>query len=281
VKLKAFYALDIKDFFNNIHESIVKKIFLNFFHYDESVSNALTNICCSNSHVIQGALTSSYIASICLHDIEGKYVTRLRNKGLNYTRLVDDITVSSKINNYDFDFAINLITEMLSEKDLPVNLAKTRIQHVTETPLIVHGLRVSFKEPRLPSDEVRKIRASVQNTETLSKERNYRTSHAYRRDFNRCMGRVNKLKRVGHNQHSALLRRLLKILPLPSKKDIARAETIIGKLKKDYPSKSKDNFWYKKRFYLAHERLNILMRRYPEEATLMRKELKGLKPEWA
>lgn len=278
---KSILSLDIKDFFNNIHESIVKDIFVRFFHYEESVAEALTNICCSNNHVIQGALTSSYIASLCLYDIEGRYVTRLRNKGLNYTRLVDDITVSSKVNNYDFGFAISLITEMLAEKDLPVNLAKTKIQYITATPLAVHGLRVSFKEPRLPSDEVRKIRAAVKNTETLSKEKNYRTSHAYRRDFNRCMGRVNKLKRVGHNQHSALLKRLVKILPLPSKKDIKRARTIIDKLKKDFFSKSKDNYWYKKRFYLAHERLNILMRLYPDDAILMREELKGLRPEWS
>lgn len=276
---KSILTIDIKDFFDNIHQHYVLDVFKNFLKYDETVSQVLSDICCMDSHVVQGALTSSYIASLCLYDVEGYVVEKLSRKGLVYTRLVDDINVSSCISDYDFDFAKTLIEDMLIQKGLPTNQEKTLIQHISTVPLTVHGLRVAFKEPRLPSDEVRKIRSAVKNIETLSSERDYRTTHPYRKDFNRCMGRVNKLSRVGHSQHANLLKRLKKILPLPSKKDIERASKMIEKLEKDYPSR-RDSYWYWRRFYLAHERLTVITRTFPKVASEFRDRLKKLKPEY-
>ncbi len=274
---KSILTMDIRNFFDNIHQSYVTDIFSTFLNYDPSVAEVLSNICCLNSHVVQGALTSSYIASLCLYDIEGGVVNKLAHKGLVYTRLVDDINVSSKVSDYDFSYAAHLIEDMLSEKGLPVNREKTNVQYISTQPLTVHGLRVAFKEPRLPSDEVKRIRSAVKNIETLSSEHSYRTTHAYRHDFNRCMGRVNKLSRIGHKQHKNLLHRLKKVFPLPSKKDIERVKKIIAKLEVDRASK-RDTYWYWRRFYLAYERLTIVQRSFPKVASEMRLKLKQLKP---
>lgn len=189
---KSVLTIDIMNFFDNIHMSKVENIFFRFFKYSAEVSKVLAEICCFEDRVIQGALTSSYIASLCMFDTEGKIVERLARKNLRYTRLVDDITVSSKISNYNFDYAQSTIERMLVDLELPINRSKTRIQFCSTSPLTVHGLRVAFKEPRLPSDEARRIRAAVQNIEKLAQEGQYRTSHSYRHDFNRCMGRVNQ-----------------------------------------------------------------------------------------
>jgi RNA-directed DNA polymerase len=277
---KSALTIDIKDFFNNIHQSYVEEIFLKFLKYGKDVSKALADLCCYNSHVVQGALTSSYIASLCLFDIEGRVVERLTHKNLVYTRLVDDINVSSKVSDYDFSFAEKLIEDMLAEKGLPINEKKTRVQHISSQPLTIHGLRICFKEPRLPSDEVRRIRAAVKNVETLASERDYITTHAYRKDFNRCMGRVNKLSRVGHQQHKSLLSRLKRVFPLPSKKDIDRVSKLIEKLERDHPTKH-TTYWYWRRFYLAHERLTIVHRSFPKTALSLRAKLKSLRPEYA
>lgn len=274
---KSILKIDIKNFFDKIHQHYVEDIFLNFFKYPSDVSSTLAELCCHESHVIQGALTSSYIASLCLYDVEGDIVQRLSRKGLTYTRLVDDITVSSKISDYNFDYAKTIIEAMLVGKDLPVNSSKTITQFISTTALTVHGLRVGFKEPRLPSDEVRRIRSAVKNIETLAREDGYRTSHGYRRDFNRVMGRVNKLSRVKHNQHANLVKRMRNVLPLPSKKDIERASRIVVRLQADHASRH-DTYWYWKRFFLAHERLNVLQRSFPEIASHLRRRLKLIKP---
>ncbi|MGF6769482.1 RNA-directed DNA polymerase [Paraburkholderia sp. GAS199] len=273
---KSILNIDIKNFFENIHQRYVEDIFENFFKYPSDISKILAELCCYRSHVVQGALTSSYIASLCLYDIEGDVAERLTRKNLIYTRLVDDITISSKISDYNFDYASQIIEGMLLKKELPINSSKTRVQYISTAPLMVHGLRVAFSEPRLPSDEVRRIRSAVKNIETLAQECSYRTSHPYRHDFNRCMGRVNKLSRVGHKQHANLVGRMKKILPLPSKKDIERTTKIVERLAGDFAAK-KDTYWYWKRFYLAHERLNVLQRSFPSIAGILRKKLKYLR----
>jgi len=274
---KSLLKMDIKDFFDNIHSSVVKDIFGVLLNYPEEVAEALTNICTYNSHLVQGALTSSYLANLCLFDLEEKVVASLSRKNLSYTRFVDDITVSSKVSRYDFSFAKTLIESMLVERGLPVNSRKTKVQYSSTEPLTVHGLRVSFPEPRLPSDEVRRIRAAVKNMEVIAQENGYRMTHAYRHDFNKCMGRVNKLARVAHKQHGNLVRRLVKIYPLPSKKDIERTKLIVARLEKDFEGKH-GTYWYSRRYYIAHERLNILKRSYKATAMELRYRLRFVRP---
>lgn len=276
---KSLLKVDVKDFFDNIHKDIVLDIFENFMKFDRETSELLAEICCFKSHVIQGALTSSYLASLCLYDVEGAVVERLMRKGLVYTRLVDDITVSSKISSYDFSYSLDIVRSMLTSKELPLNIAKTRSIYVSSEPLTVHGLRVAFPEPRLPSGEVSRIRAAVKNIENLASERGYRTTHAYRHDFNRCMGRVNKLVRVGHNRYESLLGRLKKIFPLPSKKDIERANAMLERLMRDCSAK-RSTYWYAKRYYKLQERLIVLKRSFPATTKEIRKSLKGLQPDY-
>ncbi|MBJ2178932.1 RNA-directed DNA polymerase [Pseudomonas veronii] len=274
---KSLLKLDVKDFFDNVHSDLVYGIFKDLLKFPHLVAASLTNICTFESHLIQGALTSSFLANLCLHDVEAFVVDRLAKKNLTYTRFVDDITVSSKIAKYDFSYAQSIIEEMLISKDLPLNSQKTKIFYSSSTPLTVHGLRINFSKPRLPSDEVGRIRAAVRNIEKIANERSYRMTHAYRHDYNRCMGRVNKLARLEHKQHRPLLQRLLKLPPLPSKKDISRAIQIISRLERDFYLK-KATYWYSRRFYIAYERLNVLKVSYPRMTKHLKLRLKKLKP---
>ncbi len=276
---KSLLKMDLKDFFNNIHIDHVKEMFERFFDYPKDVSDALSNICCRGDSLVQGALTSSYIASLCLWELEPHLVKRLKRKQLIYTRLVDDITVSSKISNFQFDMTIEHITSMLHEMDLPINNSKTKVAYTSIEPLTVHGMRVNFKEPRYSSDEVRRLRAAVYNIESLASEPGYRVTFAYRKDFNRCMGRVNKLKRVGHEKHQTLVNKLLKILPLPSEKDLKRCKASILRLETDFPLKG-DTYWYRKRFYIVHDRLNVLQRTYKKTTLKLRSRMKPIRPEY-
>ena len=277
---RSIYKLDIKDFYNNVHDDVVYDIFSRLMSYPNNVSSVLTRLCTWNGSLVQGALTSSYLANLCLHDLEGAVVKQLSRKSLVYTRLVDDITVSSKAPDFDFAFAEDLLTTMLVRKGLPVNRAKTGPKYHSSEPLSVHGLRIAFSSPRLPEDEPRLIRSAVRHIEMLSQEGSYRQTHSYRHDFNRCMGRVNKLKRVGHTQHKKLMNRLKKILPLPSPKDLFRAKKAAEKLELEYIVRA-ESYGYRKRFYILQERLNVLARVYSIEARDIRRSVSNLKPRYA
>lgn len=276
---KSLLKVDIKDFFDHIHSFHVKNIFLNFFKFDEKVSQVLTDICCFKDQVVQGALTSSYIASLCLWDLEGDVVRRLARKNLVYTRLVDDITISSKLSNFDFDNTLAIVSKMLLEKDLPLNKQKTKAYYTSMEPLTVHGLRVNFKTPRLPSSELKILRSAVKNIEGLAREPGYRVTHAYRKDYNRCVGRVNKLKRLGHEKHSSLIKKLLAIKPLPSKIDIQRCTKLVERLERDHPT-MRQQFWFFRRYNKAQERLNVLQRSFGKSASILRNRLRVIKPEY-
>lgn len=272
---KCLMRVDVKDFFDNIHRDTVFDIFHNFLNYPENVSEILTDICTYQDFLPQGALTSGYLACLCLYDLEPSVVKRLERKGLVYTRYVDDIAVSSKVHDYDFSFAKKVIDKMLLSKDLPVNEDKTHVFRLSSEPLVLHGLRISFKEPRLPAKEVSNIRAAVQSAEKLARVPGYRTTRVYRKYFNQCMGRVNKLGRVGHNKHSSLVKRLKAIHPLANEDDVRRAKSMISKLEHDHPKKC-HTYSYHKRFHRAHQRINIIRNNFPNAAIILRERLNAV-----
>ncbi|CAO1660028.1 MULTISPECIES: reverse transcriptase family protein [unclassified Salinicola] len=271
--------IDIKDFFDNIHRDHVINIFQDILHYPKEISETLTDLCTFNDCLPQGGLTSSYLACLTLNFSEYSVVQRLQKKGLTYTRYVDDITVSSKVSNYDFGYAKRIIYDMLDQKDLPTNEEKCSVTYDSSTPLIVHGLRVSFQSPRLPAKEVSKIRAAVRSIEKLATITNYRTTHTYRKDYNRCMGRVNKLARVGHSQHYKLVDRLTAIKPLARRQDVRRVRSTLRKLER-YHATHKNTRWYYDRYNTANAKLNIIQRNFPNIADILRLKLKAIKPEY-
>ncbi|EGQ8165018.1 RNA-directed DNA polymerase [Vibrio parahaemolyticus] len=276
---KSLLKMDIKSFFDNIHFDHVLDMFVNFFHYDKDVSFTLAKLCCKSDYIVQGGLTSSYVASLILWRHEPELVKRLQRKNLTYTRLVDDISISSHVSNFDFSMVQQLVTNMLYEIDLPVNNDKTKVYHLSTEPLTIHGIRVNFNEPRLPANEVRKIRAAVHNLTILASQPGYRTLHSYREDYARCMGRVNKLKRVQHEKHSEFLKTLQNIRPLPSEKDLKRARVVYHRLMRNY-SEKKDTRGYRTSFFKLQERLNVLCRKkcFREEAQKIRRKLKEIAP---
>ncbi|MDO6542795.1 reverse transcriptase family protein [Photobacterium sanguinicancri] len=274
---KSLFKIDISDFFSNIHQDYVFELFEKLFNYDEELSRYLVRITCYKGTLVQGALTSSYIASLILWNVERSVVKRLGRWNLVYTRLVDDITVSSKVSKFNFDVANYHIRQMLIQKDLPINEDKTKVTYSSSSPLLVHGLRVSFKTPRLPSDEIRKIRAAVQSLEKLYSEPDYNTSFSYRKDYQRCVGRVNKLARVHHEKHKPLMNRLKKIRPKPSIVDLKISYRVLAKLQKDYKLKC-GKYWYVKQYWQLIDRINLINQTFHHEALFLRVEAKKIKP---
>lgn len=276
---KSLLKMDIKNFFDNVHDDLVCGVFKEVLKYPDEVSEILTRICTFRSSLVQGALTSSYLAMLSLYAEESSVVHKLRKKGLVYTRFVDDISVSSKVSSYDFSYAQGLIERMLLNAGLPVNTKKTKVLHATATPLTLHGLRICFKDPRLPSEEVKRIRAAVKEVEIVAAEKNYRNTYAYRRNFNRCLGRVNKLSRVKHKQHLNLVRRLSKVLPLPSQKEVGYVQSAIVKLEAVFPARG-STYWYKKHYHQLGDRLILVARSYPRLAGEVRQRLREIKPSY-
>ncbi|PUW09493.1 RNA-directed DNA polymerase [Cronobacter sakazakii] len=278
---KSILKIDIRNFFDNIHRELVSDIFSGFFKCKSTALDYLVDFCTKGDFIVQGALTSSYIASLCLYDKETHVVRRARRKGLTYTRLVDDITISSTVFDFDFNQIRKHVEDMLADKDLPLNYEKSGVFHNSTTPLMVHGLRIDHLTPRLPSDEVKRIRASLNNLINLSEKNNSRTSLAFRKEYNRCLGRVNKLGRVGHEKHPIFLKKIKVIYPMPSYKDVVSCKKAIASLETSYVNGFSDKDWYSRKFNLASHKISIINRSlaFQQIAKQLRARLNKVKPD--
>lgn len=234
---KSLLVVDIQDFFDNIHKDLVADILNKYFSKNNETIEFLLKICCYENKLVQGAPTSSYLANMALYDVEPKIYKRLCRKNLTYTRFVDDMAVSSKVYDYDFSYVLRTIKESLYRKELFLNENKINIRYAGSEPLTVHGLRVDFHNPRLPPEEIRKIRAHVKMIENMAKVYKIRTSFSYRKEFSRCVGRVNKLKRTGHKKHCYFIERLRKVEPIPSRSEVEFCQRKLNQLLIEYPGK--------------------------------------------
>lgn len=128
---KTLLKIDIKDFFDNISEELVYNVFSNLYKYPKEISTILSDICCHNGHLPQGAVTSSHLATLIFFDLEPNLVRKLNYKGLVYSRYIDDITISSKIQNYDMRYAYACIDPAASAQ---VRLLKHKPQRGSSCP---------------------------------------------------------------------------------------------------------------------------------------------------
>ena len=87
---------DIAEFFPSTNSAQILDIWQHFFRFSTEVANCLTLLTTRRGELPQGAKTSSYLANLVFWRSEHEFVEFLQSKHLAYSRLFDDITVSSK-----------------------------------------------------------------------------------------------------------------------------------------------------------------------------------------
>lgn len=276
---KTILKADIRNFFDNISRDLVVEIFRTVLHYPPDVSDILANLCTRYGVVPQGAATSSFLANLCLLE-EHDLVRKLSYERLRYTRLIDDITISSTIANKDLDKWMRALNRLVQDAGFDLNEEKSGVDHVSLNAFSVHGLRVDRTTPKLTREDVRKIRADVHNLKVKASIPNARVGLDYRRLFESVSGKVNKLKRVDHPRYNALRKQMRDILPLPSKSDIKRCQVMLATLIRDHAHQNSTHR-YKLRYARLRHRLGILGRTYHHAAATMRQALRGLEPNFS
>ena len=119
----------------------------------------------------------------------------------------------------------------------------------------------------------------MKNLEIVAVENGYRWSLGYRREYYKHLGRVYKLKRLGHQQYEKLLRRMEEIYPKPSRQDLRITLRLIKKIKLTF-AVEKENFWFRRRYFVAIARLNFLgkSKKYKKKTEILRNYVKKFKP---
>jgi len=275
---KTLISLDISDFYPNISKKDVRNIFKYLMRFSDDVSDTLTELVTIDGKVPQGACCSSYIANLIFHNCEHDIVRDLRGKGFSYTRLLDDITISSpeKIDNKQKTKIIEKVSGLIRRHRLDINDKKTKIEYADNQNSEMHvtGLWVKHKKPKLNKENRRYVRYLVFICEKQAEHD--RVSTEYHELWNRASGKVAQLARVGHKQSKELREKLSTILPLYDEYKIkkitmlARNYVINFTIPLSQEQKSKVN-------RLIYD-LDIVSRTHHAKATSLRKELKKMIP---
>ncbi|SOC04520.1 reverse transcriptase (RNA-dependent DNA polymerase) [Alloalcanivorax xenomutans] len=208
-------SLDIKNFYDNIRPEKVKEIFLYFFKFSDETSELLTKLVTLGNKVPQGACTSSYIANLVFFNSEYRIFSELKSKGISYSRLLDDVTLSSRkhLSRDEASEHIRLVCSIFKKNGLRLNNKKTKNELKGSNPNFkVTGLWVEHKNPKIPKKERHHTRHLVYICE--KEYAKSPSSEHYHQLWNKTSGQVAKLKQLGHSQHKQLRTRLKKILPI-------------------------------------------------------------------
>ena len=264
-------ALDVKDFYNNIRADQVQKIFKIFCRFPEPVARILTQLTTKDSSVPQGACTSSHLANLVFFDTEHRLVREFHQHGLRYSRLLDDITVSSarELSPERTSKLVHKVKILLADKHLKLKAKKTRVSSRAnpETLMEVTGLWLNRGAPRVFRDERHEIRAQL-----CSLERRYQLSSSsleYHEEHNRISGRISKITYVGHFEANAYRARLQRILPTYDGTEVVRTLRL-AKLLCATPPTQRDSLAYVDKYHQVLYRLGILARTNRSLATKQR-----------
>ncbi len=173
-------TMDIKDFFNNIYEDKIYKIFVDY-GYNHLISFELARLCSlvdemtetiefdsdseirKNSkysishynyliqgHLPQGASSSPLLSNIVMYDIDEEIFKFCNDNNLVYTRYSDDLIFSSSDKNFTQENILLLkkkVKNILGENGFKLNNNKFSIQSPRSRKCVL-GLLVDTEEPR-------------------------------------------------------------------------------------------------------------------------------------
>jgi len=197
---------DIETFFPSISADAIFDIWRNFFHFPQPVAQCLTKLTTKDGRVPEGARTSTHLANLVLWRLENSLVKRFQQRGVRYSRHVDDITASARhaVTKEDKTQIIGSIFGMLSQHGLKPKRSKhsiaTRGQAMRVNRLVVN------QHPTLGKKERARIRSAVHEFEQLAKSDV--SQHEMITAYHRISGRVGTLKRFHPAQADKLKARL-------------------------------------------------------------------------
>lgn len=152
---KVVLTIDIKDFFPSLRYKKVYGFFINL-GYSSPVATLISNLCCLNGGLPQGAPTSPALSNILLINVDKRISGFIRKKGIRYTRYADDMTFSG---DFEPGMIIKFVRSVLQENNLLINEKKIRVRRQGQRQEVT-GAIVNEKI-QAPIELRKKLRQSV------------------------------------------------------------------------------------------------------------------------
>ncbi len=181
---------DIANFFPSTKDSLILRIWRDFFGFAPDVSEILTKLTTKDGELPQGACTSSHLANLAFWREEHVLYESFNAKGIAYSRYVDDVSVSStrRLSNDDLSACVSSVYGMMGRSGFKPKRRKQEIQR-SNKPMLVTKL-LANRRPAIPVKERQAIRAALFQ---LEKNVSARSGEDLRSALESVAGRVNRL----------------------------------------------------------------------------------------
>jgi hypothetical protein len=158
-------TVDIENFFPSVRAEQVFDIWFRFFRFDRVVAETLTLLTTRDGFLPQGARTSNYLANLIFWEHEHSLVDELAKHNWRYSRLTDDITVSTTNRSAEDLTSVNrLVIGILHRYGFRMKRSKHKILRRNKQ-MTVNNLVINEKAA-LPKAERKRIRAQVHQTKS-------------------------------------------------------------------------------------------------------------------
>jgi retron-type reverse transcriptase len=152
---------DVQNFFPATSAKTIFDIWHHFFCFPPDVAACLTKLTTKDGSLPQGAKTSPLLANIVFWQRERDLVLELQERGIVYTRLVDDITCSAvrDLSRSEISWVIQKLRHMAKSFGFRLKRKKESVAHASSR-MVATQLVVNVKLS-LPTERRAKIRAAV------------------------------------------------------------------------------------------------------------------------
>lgn len=196
---------DVEGFFQNTSRDLIYAVWAEFFRFSPEVANLLTALTSKEGALPQGAATSSHLANLVFWRREHFLYEQFKVAGIDYSRYVDDVSVSSKrmLEKSELTRCIAKIYGMMSSCGYKAKRRKQEIQRsnqaMTVTKLLVN------RHAAIPTKERQAIRAYIYQLERRLKAGDVDGIVAA---LNSATGRVGRLRQMHQAEGQGLKNRI-------------------------------------------------------------------------
>jgi hypothetical protein len=204
------FGQDVDAFYPSIPRERIRRIFLDVFHFAPEVASLLALLTSRKGELVQGGVASTHLANLALYRTEPELECRMRNEGLEYSRFVDDVHVSSRARLSDLA-RTRVVSAMRACLERHGYRPKRKKQFVASAgaPMQVHGLNVN-SSASVPSRRRQHLRNEVFLLERWAQMQPW--DGALERVFLRLSARIGQLQQINAGEARRLKHRLNTLL---------------------------------------------------------------------
>lgn len=161
---KFVYKTDIASFYPTISNNRVNSLFLRKLGCHPSVARVLTDLCTYDYHLALGLVTSPLIADQIMRPFDERLAGACKSLDLQYTRFVDDITISGPY-SLKSSYVRRLVVKAMADLGFKRKLSKEKCDVIGDVDIT--SLRVRADGPAVQGCYVEELRRQLLDHKSL------------------------------------------------------------------------------------------------------------------